>query len=166
MKVNKAGSIWLVAYFELAGFQLTRQSYIGTRDKIELGDDVIINQTYGPKYAPQIDTVFSHIEFMLKYDDFNLDLLLAIFCRVEEQKVTSYILGNPNGRYSRRIGYLYEWLTGKKLKMAISVGGNYIDLLDPERYITGKIIKNTRWPINDNLLGVSEFCPVVRKPSL
>jgi hypothetical protein len=29
MKVNKAGSIWLVAYFELAGFQLTRQSYIG-----------------------------------------------------------------------------------------------------------------------------------------
>jgi hypothetical protein len=163
MKVNKAGSIWLVAYFELAGFQLTRQSYIGTRDKIELGDDGRINQTYGPKYAPQIDTVFSHIEFMLKYDDFNLDLLLAIFCRVEEQEVTNYILGNPNGRYSRRIGYLYEWLTGKKLKMAISVGGNYIDLLDPERYITGKIIKNTRWRINDNLLGVSEFCPVVRK---
>ena len=50
--------------------------------------------------------------------------------------------------------------------MAISVGGNYIDLLDPERYITGKIIKNTRWPINDNLLGVSEFCPVGRKTSL
>jgi len=47
--------------------------------------------------------------------------------------------------------------------MAISVGGNYIDLLDPERYITGKIIKNTRWRINDKLLGVSEFCPVVRK---
>jgi hypothetical protein len=76
------------------------------------------------------------------------------------------ILGNPNGRYSKRIGYLYEWLTGKKLKMAISVGGNYIDLLDPKRYITGKIIKNTRWRINDNLLGVSEFCPVGRKTSL
>jgi hypothetical protein len=27
--------------------------------------------------------------------------------------------------------------------MEISVGGNYIDLLDPERYIFGKIIKNT-----------------------
>lgn len=51
MKVNKAGSILLVAYFELAGFQLTRQSYIGTRDKIELGDDVIINQTYGPNFV-------------------------------------------------------------------------------------------------------------------
>lgn len=47
--------------------------------------------------------------------------------------------------------------------MAISVGGNYIDLLDPERYITGKIIKNTRWRINDNLLSVSRFSPVVRK---
>jgi len=82
---------------------------------------------------------------MLKYDDFNLDLLLAIFRRVEEQEVTNYILENPNGRYSRRIGYLNEWLTGKKLKMEISVGGNYIDLLDPERYIFGKIIKNTPW---------------------
>jgi hypothetical protein len=27
--------------------------------------------------------------------------------------------------------------------MEISVGGNYIDLLNPERYIFGKIIKNT-----------------------
>ena len=48
--------------------------------------------------------------------------------------------------------------------MAISVGGNYIDLLDPKRYITGKIIKNTRWRINDNLLGVSEFSRWVEKP--
>lgn len=163
MVLQKAGSLWLVSHFEFSHYHITHRSYIGTRDKIALANDGIIDQTYGPKYAPKRDTVISHIEFMLKYDDLNLDLLSAVFCKLEEQELIDYVLESPSGLYSRRIGYLYEWLTKRKLNITNTVGGNYIDLLDTRRYITGKSIKNARWRINDNLLGVPEFCPVIRK---
>ncbi len=60
------------------------------------------------------------------------------------------------GAINKRMGYLYEWLTQRDLKIEGIAGGNYIDLLDPERYITGKVVKNARWRMNDNLIGVSE----------
>jgi hypothetical protein len=113
MAIRKAGSLWLVAHLELTNIQLTHRSYIGTRDKIEVDSDGSIDQSYGPKYAPKKDDMFSHIKFMLKYDE--------------------------------------------ELKIGGIAGGNYIDLLDPECYITGKIVKNARWRMNDNLIGVSEY---------
>ncbi len=163
MALQKAGSLWLATRFELSNYRLTHRSYIGTRDKIELAHDGSIEQTYGPKYAPKTDTVLSHIEFMLKYDDLNLDLLAAVFRKLEEQELLNYIYESPSGRYSRRIGYLYEWLTNRKLNITYEVSGNYTNLLDTDRYLTGKIIKNARWRINDNLLGVPAFCPIIRK---
>jgi hypothetical protein len=163
MTLQKAGSLWLVEHFKLSHYQITHRSYIGTRDKIELVQGGSIEQTYGPKYAPKMNSVLSHIEFMLKYDDLNLDLLAAVFYKMEEQELLEYIYESPSGRYSRRIGYLYEWLTNKKLKIKEEFQGNYVDLIDSEKYITGKIIKNTRWRINDNLLGVPKFCPIIRK---
>jgi Fic family protein len=163
MALQKAGSLWLAAHFELSNYRLTHRSYIGSRDKIELAHDGCILQTYGPKYAPRTDTVIGHIEFMLKYDDLTLDFLAAVFRELEEQELLNYISDNPSGRYSRRIGYLYEWLSNRKLNIAHELSGNYIDLLDKERYLTGKIIKSTRWRVNDNLLGVPEFCPIIRK---
>jgi hypothetical protein len=163
MALQKAGSLWLAAHFELSNYRITHKSYIGTRDKIELAYDGSIEQTYGPKYAPKKVTAIGHIEFMFKYDDLNLDLLVAVFRKLEEQELVNYINESPSGRYSRRIGYLYEWITNRKLNITNDIIGNYIDLLDTERYLTGKIIKNARWRINDNLLGVQEFCPIIRK---
>lgn len=163
MAIRKAGSLWLASHFKLSYVQLTHRSYIGTRDKIEIDSNGNIDQTYGPKYAPKRDDVFGHIEFMLKYDDLNLDLLSLIFFRLEEQELTNYIHERPTGRYSRRIGYLYEWITKRSLAIEAIAGANYIDLLDSERYVTGKPIRISRWKINDNLIGVTEYCPIVRK---
>ena len=79
----------LTAHFELSNYRLTQRSYIGTRDKIELAHDGSIEQTYGLKYAPKTDTVLGHIEFMLKYDDLNLDLLAAVFRKLaRKRKIT------------------------------------------------------------------------------
>jgi hypothetical protein len=108
MALQKAGSLWLAAHFELSNYRITHKSYIGTRDKIELAYDGSIEQTYGPKYAPKKVTAIGHIEFMFKYDDLNLDLLVAVFRKLEEQELVNYINESPSGRYSRRIGYLYE----------------------------------------------------------
>ena len=44
--------------------------------------------------------------------------------------------------------------------------GNYFDLLDNAKYITGNTIKNSRWRINNNLLGTTSWCPIVRTTSV
>ena len=35
--------------------------------------------------------------------------------------------------------------------------------MDSTRYITGDIKKNSKWKVNDNLLGTNEYCPIIRR---
>jgi Fic family protein len=158
-----AGNEWLKKQFGLSNFTLTHSSFIGNNPSIEISSKGNIIQIYGPKYAVSEDTPLEHIEFALKYDDLNLDFLKAIFTQINPTEVSEYIAATPNGRYARKIGFLYEFLTNRSLSQINEIGGNYIDLLDPEKYITGQVIKNQRWRINDNLLGTKNFCPIIRK---
>jgi len=89
MALQKVGSLWLAAHFELSNYRITHRSYIGTRDKIEVAPDSSIEQTYGPKYAPKTDTSIGLIEFLLKYYDFNLDLLAAVFHKLKNRNSNS-----------------------------------------------------------------------------
>jgi len=162
MANQPAGCEWLRQYLDLTYYRLSHRSFIGTKNKIEVTFDGSIEETYGPKYTPT-DSVPAHIEFALKYDDLSLDFLSTVFHLSDEHEMTSFISARPNGRYSRKMGFLYEWLTGKKLHLKFESGGNYIDLLDSKQYITGKTKRNSRWRINDNLIGGPEFCPIVRR---
>jgi len=163
MATQAAGSLWLQQHFNLNEHRLTHKSFIGQREKIELSTDGVIEQTYGPKYAPGVNNPLSHIAFSIKYDDLNLDFLKAVFNNIATEEIAAYIAAAMSGKYNRKIGYLYEWLTNKEIKLVAAVSGNYADLLEEDDYVTGKIIKNSRWRINDNLLGTPEFCPIVRK---
>jgi Fic/DOC family len=163
MANQPAGSLWLKQELGLNHYRLTHRSFIGPRDKIEMALDGGIEQVYGPKYAPAEDTIPEHIEFLLKYDDLSLDFLQAVFVKTDEAELIAFLAKSPSGRYARKIGFLYEWLTGKVLDLGFEPGGNYIDLLDEESYITGNTARNNRWRINDNLLGVPAFCPMVRR---
>lgn len=158
-----AGNEWLKAHFGLINYSFTHSSYIGNNPSVELTSKGNIDQVYGPKYAVAEDMPIPHIEFALKYDDLSLDFLKAVFTRIDSAQINEYIAATPNGRYARKIGFLYEFLTNKQLTLQKEVGGNYIDLLEPEKYITGQKIKNQRWRINDNLLGTKNFCPVIRR---
>lgn len=104
-----------------------------------------------------------HIDFAIKYDDFSIDFLKAVFGKITLEEITAYVESTMTGKYARKIGYLHEWLTNKEIKLSAPVSGNYADLLEEDRYVTGKAIKNSRWRINDNLLGTREFCPIVKK---
>jgi hypothetical protein len=163
MANKPAGSLWLKQELGLNHYRLTHRSYIGPRDKMEVALDGGIEQVYGPKYAPTEDSIPEHIEFLLKYDDLSLDFLNAVFAKTDEGELITFLAKSPSGRYARKIGFLYEWLTGKTLTLGFEPGGNYIDLLDEKSYITGNTARNSRWRINDNLLGVQAFCPVVRR---
>jgi hypothetical protein len=163
MAKQAVGSEWLKQQLDLRGYGITKRSFIGTQNKMEMAPDGTIDQQFGPKYATGEDTIPAHLEFLLKYDDLNLDFLSAVFARVDKEELNAFISASPSGKYSRRLGFLYEWLTGKQLELRVEPSGNYVDLLDEAHYVTGKRVKNSRWRINDNLLGGAKFCPIVRR---
>lgn len=159
---TEVGSLWLRTYFKLSNFSLTHQSYIGSGTKTEVLSNGHIERTFGIGYATGTDTPMAHWEFALKYDHLNLPFFKAVLSLIGEKDIKEYIQNSPTGKYARKTGFLYEFLLGKDLGISITMG-NYVDLLDDSDYITSPAKKNTRWRINNNLLGNESFCPVVRR---
>jgi len=59
---------------------------------------------------------------------------------------------------------MYEFVTGKTLPLDDVKRGNYIDLLEPDKYHTSASARQIRRQrINDNLPGDRYFCPIVRR---
>ena len=163
MKLEAAGSQWLKEHYKLSRFILTHTSYIGSNQSIELTSKGNIEQVYGSKYKVAVNEPLAHLEFSLKYDDLNLDFLKAVFENITKDSIEVFIATAYASKYKRQIGFLYEFLTGKHLNLSKVVSGNYFDLLEADKYITGSTVKNARWRINNNLLGSPDFCPVIRK---
>lgn len=163
MAITPVGALWLQNHFDLKYHQITHKSYLGSREHIELAANGDIIQIFGPRYAPEADSPEAHFEFALKYDDLNLDFYRAVFEKMDIEDISQFISSSLSGKYKRKTGFLYEWLTAREIKLSGSVSGNYIDLLDENKYVTGQILKNAKWRINDNLLGNRNFCPIVRK---
>ena len=163
MPTRSAGYLWLKEKYKLSDYTLTHNSYIGSNASIELTSKGSIDQVYGVKYAPKEDIPLLHLEFGLKYDDLNLDFLQAVFRLIPKAHIVSHIEKSPSGKNVRKIGFLYEFLTGDVLTFKAVITKNYIDLLDDEKYFTTPPVKNSKWKINNNLLGNELFCPIIRK---
>jgi len=71
---------------------------------------------------------------------------------IQQTRWKSDLLTSPTG--------IFNYL---QYQFALILFFNNINLLEPQCYVTGKTIKNTRWRRNDNLLGTKEFCPIIRK---
>ena len=67
------------------------------------------------------------------------------------------------GKYTRLIGFYYEFCTGATLDPSIEVGGNYVPALEESEYVTLAGKNSTRWRVRNNLLGSADFCPMVRQ---
>ncbi len=123
----------------------------------------VIEEIYSSKYW-RGDTLGDHLEFALKYDGTNLAILASLFQEVAEKDFLEYVKSKPTGKYARRLWFLYEFLTGETLPLDDVKRGNYIDLLDPDKYYTitpPRRIRRQR--INDNLLGDRRFCPAISR---
>ena len=166
MAIKSAGSLWLKEYYHLERYSLTHSSYIGNNESIELTAKGNIEQVYGIKYALADDSPLLHLEFSLKYDHLDLDFLKAVFQKIPVADIVAFIEASPSGRYARKIGFLYEFLMGLQLELTKTITGNYVDILEEGKYITGNTIKDTRWRINNNLLGTASFCPIVRRTKI
>lgn len=119
-----------------------------------------------PGYRPG-SALSDQLLFALKYDGVNLQVLSALFRRVDlegfEKELCSQIRRRPTGQYVRRLWFLYELLTERRLRVEDLAIGNYVPLLDPERYYSTPGVRSRRHRILDNLLGTARFCPMVRR---
>ena len=160
--MKKIGLTWLQDNYNINGFKLTSESYIGLSDKTEISSTNTVHRTFRSMYDVQNENPIAHIEFALKYDDLNLALLKEVFSSMKNKAISSYINENPNRKYSRIIGFLFEFITGNTIESEVT-DTNYIDVLESKNYYTGDSIKVTKWKVNNNLLGTKNYCPVIRK---
>ena len=158
-----AGYAFLVQQFDLQVLPHWHISEIGgsVHQKI-VESNGQIREIFPKDYWPG-DVRLNHLEYALKYDGINLEILFEVFCKVETEELVAWITTKPQGQYTRRIWYLYEWMLEKPLPIEDLTQGNYIDLLSQEEYYTAQDQMIRRQRVRDNLLGNRKFCPLVRR---
>ena len=118
---------------------------------------------YLPGYQPE-DSDVGHLVFALKYDGVELDLLKGIFEKMDLSSLTLAIQAQPFSKYLRRLWFLCEWLLNCTLPIPNLEQGNYVDLLDADRYFSHFHRRSQRHRVNVNTLFDSHvWCPVIRK---
>jgi len=150
---------------------LRRLTYVGgsrERELIRDEDGVQRTERHLPAvYAPPAgDGLLGQVVFALKHEVPHFGLLEAVFRQVPPAEVAAYVAASPTGAYARRIGFLYEFLTGNDLTPLlknVKIGGNYADLVDPAKLVTGEPRRDARWRILNNLPGTRAYVPIIER---
>jgi len=166
-KYRLAGYAALIEWYDLDVIPNWHKSLVTATGihRIDSSKGIIV-EVYPSKYWPG-DSLGDHLEFALKYDGTNLAILAVLFQKAAEENFIEYIRSKPTGKYARRLWFLYESLTGKTLPLDDLKRGNYIDLIEPAEYYTvfpARQVRRQR--VNDNLLGDTRFCPMVRRTDI
>ncbi|TXG01160.1 Fic family protein [Massilia arenae] len=157
------GYTWLRQQFKISTSPISHESYIGGRASSVATEHGVLQEVFVPSYWPG-DDPFEHIVFALKYDHLHLDMLRQVFAKLGPEQVLDYVEKQPNGKYTRQIGYLYEFLSDTTLPLSVTMGGTYVELLSSDNYlVSAHPQRDSRWRVTDNLLGSRHFAPVVRR---
>jgi hypothetical protein len=156
------GGAWLEHEFGLHLVQpLNVRSEIGSRrHTVDHGGQR--RESYQEQMRPKDWS--GHLTFLLKHEDMHLELLARLFDRLNPKALEDWVNSEPTGRYARRAGFLYEWMTGRELAIeAGRIGGSYVDALDSEvQVVAATGVNVARWRVRDNMPGTPAFCPTVR----
>ncbi len=161
--LNPLGYAWLAREFRLDPIPHFVESYAAEPGiRLTEREGHRTREIY-PHTARRLTTVFEHLDFALKREGLHLELLRALLPQLDRDAVEAHIRATPTGANARRIAYLYESFAGHRLGMPDMSQGNYVPLLQPDRYFTGPVIKKPRWRIDHNLLHSLEFSPMLRR---
>lgn len=120
---------------------------------------------FTPRHAPT-DDIVGHLTFALKYEGVDLYVLKAVFIKINSEEIERFIKAEPLSQYNRRIWFFYEWLLDKRLDLPNLKKGNYINALDEKFQYPGPSVNSTRHRIRNNMPGVKDFCPLIRKTTI
>ncbi|WP_277558430.1 Fic family protein [Ereboglobus sp. PH5-10] len=156
------GAAWLRTTLDMPALSSRVESSLGSRLREHEQADGRKAQVFPASYAVPDDPL-AHVVFSLKYEGVDLLLLKGVFERLPARKVSAFVQNESTGIYARKIGFLYEFLTGTTLSLGKTViGGNYVSLLDEREYVTAEPRNVPRWRVRDNLPGTPAFCPTIR----
>ena len=119
-------------------------------------------EVFTPRHAPA-DNLLGHLTFALKYEGVDLHILKSIFSTVQSDDIKEIIEVEPTSQYARRIWFFYEWLNEEMLDIPDIKTGNYVDALDDKLQYPGPSENSARHRVRNNLPGVKDFCPLIRK---
>jgi Fic family protein len=113
-----------------------------------------------PRHAPPAD-LEGHLTFALKYEGLDLAVLNRLFGAVGAREVEALVRAKPTGSYARRIWFLFEWLTGRRLDLPDADKSTYAPVVDPNHQWATKGEPSSRHRVHNNLPGTPAFCPLV-----
>lgn len=157
------GYRWLAEAYGVEPVQpFSIDSRIG-RSRSTVQEDGFTHEQYVAATKPA-DTLAAHLTFALRHEGVHLEFLSRLFAVLDPALLVQWISAEPTGQYARRAGFFYEWLTAATLDFPDIKAGNYVDAIDPESYLTAKHPSNcVRWRVRDNLPGVRDFSPMIRR---
>ena len=117
---------------------------------------------FDKRYWPG-DTFADHLIFALRHEGLDLLILKRIFEAVPQAEIEAIVRTAPTGIPARRAWYLYETMIDRTLDVEDAPRAAAVDVLDPEKYFTGKPRPSKRHRVRDNLLGTGRFCPIIRR---
>ncbi|MEO9228146.1 MAG: Fic family protein [Devosia sp.] len=116
---------------------------------------------YGSRHAPDASLV-GHLTFALKYEGVDLLVLKRLFQTVGPDPIRQMVIQSPAGQYTRRVGFLYEWLMGEPLDVPDAKDGRYVHVVDTDLQFGAEAKNNKRFRLKNNLPGTWKFCPLIR----
>lgn len=164
--MDKAGYTFLIERYELKVLEPQVCSFLV--DSSVQSERVTSEATeimYPRWRHPLKSTWQEHLNFAIKYEGVNLEILKALFVKIPCEEIIQEVLSKPTGRYCRRIWFLYEYLTGKRLPLEDAASGPFVPLLDADKQFALPVESSERarrQRIINNLAGNSLFCPMVR----
>eukprot|EP00668_Euglena_longa_P019566 GGOE01024344.1.p1 GENE.GGOE01024344.1~~GGOE01024344.1.p1 ORF type:complete len:479 (-),score=67.66 GGOE01024344.1:464-1900(-) len=88
---------------------------------------------------------------------------------VVRDAVISTVSRNREAAGNRRLWFAYEWLSGETLDDLQDLQGSFlpvVDILDENRFCTSLGEVSLRHRVRNNMLGVPEFCPYVKRSKI
>ncbi|MFU8887740.1 MAG: Fic family protein [Trueperaceae bacterium] len=113
-----------------------------------------------PRHTPK-PTLAGHLTFALKHEGLDLAVLKRLFLALGDEPIADLVRATPTGAYARRIWFLFEWLTGRRLDLPDATGGRYVPVVDPRLQYAPAGDGVPRQRVHDNLPGTPAFCPLV-----
>jgi hypothetical protein len=115
-----------------------------------------------PRQMPA-ETTAANLIFAIRNEGLDLSVLERLTHTVDDQEIAQVVKG-ASGLYARRLWFIWEWLSDRRLPIPDLGKVTYAPLLDPEVYVAlSEGEKSSRHKVIDNLPGTRAFCPLVRR---
>lgn len=129
---------------------------------------VSAESTLFPRGVAIEDTIVGHLEFALRHEGVNLEVINTLFEHWQQpSELVSRFQQAPNGTAIRRACHLWEWLTENELPVETSLTTGFTDLFSPNDYVTAaQVTSDRKFRVRNNALGTADFSPIVRRDAL